>query len=214
MDEKNKHCTAFDYAYHNKYKPFCESLIKNCLTRACIKKSLIIPPASELKRINNIKDDKKRLEEMQYYVLRSNVTISRLEEIAKTGKGKLYTLFSSHFYPIEYDEKKKKVLFNGVPISLVKELAYTSLYKASKKLIPMKMIKKEKKVKEEEVIIEKEEKASGRKTTKKRRKKAPTKTKKRKKKVRTKPTKPKRVSKRVIKKDEKRVHKILSSIII
>lgn len=156
---ENKHCTAFDYAYNTKYKPFIEVLIKHCLTRAAVKRSLILPSPSSLKAIKAIKDSKEQLIAIQKYILRTAVSPERIKEIGTKG-GKVYSLFRKDFYPVEY--KDEKIYLNGIKVDVVMELAsHTTLYKASKKLVSMTMMSEEKKEGGKKMVAKKRKKTIG-----------------------------------------------------
>lgn len=136
-NNSDKFTTAFDILYE-KEKGFAELIIKHRLTRVSVNRSLIIPPKAEIKRIKEIKDKASRINNIMHYILRSKVSPSRLVEMKDKG-GKLYTLRRNYFYPVESDGKTFKL--NGVKVSVVKQLGFSTLYKADKKLIPIQYVK-------------------------------------------------------------------------
>ena len=82
----------------------------------------------------------------------------KLKDMKEKG-GKAWTLRRNYYYPVESDGVKFKL--NGVPLTVVKRLPYTTLYKVSKPLVPVEFAKKE---------VFDEKKATGKKKRKKRKK--------------------------------------------
>jgi hypothetical protein len=144
-ENENKYCSAFDYMYNDVSKKFAELFIKTCMTSAIIKRTLIVPPESVIKKIVQIKDKAKLITELQKYVLKTNFT---LEAIKEKINGKIETIFfKKYFYNVEKGDKNDSVTFNGVEIKLVKKFnrTRTSLLKCSKALVPIHIISEEKK---------------------------------------------------------------------
>ena len=135
--EENKFCTAFDYCYTKESKKFIDLIIKNCLTQPSTKRSLIIPPDKEITRINNVKSKTERTGEIMHYIFRSSVSEQRLKNMENGSK--IYILRRNYFYNVE--NKDGKIFINDVEIKLIKEVGRSSLYKVSKKLNPIEMLK-------------------------------------------------------------------------
>lgn len=146
--EINEYCTCFEYAYMHMGeagKMFAHLIVEECFTRPATKTSLIIPPLSVSKKIKAIKDDNERRLELQNYILRQSITTERLQEMAEKG-GRVQTLFKRFFYPVTM--KNKIIHLNEIPIKMERVLKFTTIYKVSKKLVPMEYVGKEETKKE------------------------------------------------------------------
>ena len=75
-----------------------------------------------------------------HYIFKSSVAPSRLIEMQERG-GKLWTLRRNHFYPVESDGTTFKL--NGIPVEVVRQMTFTTLYRAKKELIPLEYVRGE-----------------------------------------------------------------------
>lgn len=135
--KKNIHCTAYDYAMFKGHVDFCSAISLSCLTKPSMRRSLIIPPKEEIKRINAIKNIEKRVIELESYILkRGTLSKDRLVELSKGKDNYLVTLFGKNKYIITM--KDKKLLFNGIPVKIIVDLPdrRPTLFKATKPLKP------------------------------------------------------------------------------
>ena len=128
--EKNKFCSAFDYAYTTKYKKFIELIITLCLTKAAVKRSLIVPKS--LSAITNLATDEEKIVAVQKHVLRVNFTVDRLRELGEKS-AKIFTLAKDSHYVVTL--KDSDILLNGVAVDVVQALDTTTLYIAKGDLI-------------------------------------------------------------------------------
>jgi hypothetical protein len=129
--EENKFCSAFDYAYTTKYKKFIEHIIKLCLTRAAVKRSLIVPKS--MTEITSMKSLEDQTTAIQNHILRVNLLPKRLKELGSKSS-KIYTLARGGYYTVTLSDDK--ILLNDVEIEVVQELGKTTLYIAKDTLVP------------------------------------------------------------------------------
>ncbi len=124
----------FDILYEKSPK-FAELIIKHRLTKAITRdRSIIIPVPAEIKRISAIKTKEKKIDSIMQYILRQ--TKLKLKDV----KDDVKTLHREFFYTVKKDGKTG-FLFNKIKVALVKETENGLIFKASKALVPTKIVK-------------------------------------------------------------------------
>ena len=127
-------CSAFDKAWVKSPK-FIGAIIESCLTRAAVRKSIILPPPGVVDEI--ISSTKaKRVKLLKNYILRDSRN-STDEAIREQDKIFTFRQDKPYFYAVEI--KRKKIYLNGVGIKAVATAAdgKTTLYEATGALEPM-----------------------------------------------------------------------------
>ena len=125
---ENQYCTAFDMSYA-KNKKFAGLLVKHCLTRVAVKKSIIIPPTSVINKIEKMNRED-ATEALKVYILYWPYSMDKLVE--KGGKN-IRSLAFKQVFPVTV--KGSDVLLNGVKLTpLGKTEKSGTLYKVTKAL--------------------------------------------------------------------------------
>jgi hypothetical protein len=135
MEEQDQFCSVFDLAYKIN-KPFIEMIIEFCMTRAVIKKSIILPPDSEIKKIKKMKRGIPKRNELMKYILRSPYFTRTIDKLMTMDGKYVDVMLPNHYYNVKVDGKKVKL--NGVELSVVAVSAdkKLTLYNVKTPLVP------------------------------------------------------------------------------
>lgn len=129
---KNKFCNAFSGLLVES-ADFLHAIIAECLTPYVCTKSIIIPSKTEITKILKMEPGVERNNIILNHVFRSNITKQKILTF-KDNKGWLFSARRGFGYDVEI--KGSEIFLNGVKIEPIIEYEKTTLFKASKSLVP------------------------------------------------------------------------------